>query len=136
MPTEEILYTFAMNSAMAHTLNKAVELLMRLKLSQFEELPFALVGVTDPKFCEKRDNATPYLKAAFCQLYAGKSQTDWKDDEWYRLYDLLQVIRYQIHQAEHPDSWGVDGNPPVHMSQEPMPVGKWERRGGDAMESA
>ena len=55
----EIQYTFTMDSPMARTLNKAVELLMRLKLGQYEELPFALVDLADPEFCQKRDAAKP-----------------------------------------------------------------------------
>ena len=123
----EIQYTFTMDSPMAHTLNKAVELLMRLKLGQYEELPFALVDLADPEFCQKRDAAKPYLHAAFCQMYAGKGPTDWKDAEWHRLYDLHQVIRYQIHLAESPKSTGVDSYQPRRTADEPLPVGKWER---------
>ena len=118
---KDIEYVLTMNSDQAHTALKATDLLMRLKLGQYKEIPFALLDVTKEDFCHRRDLADVKLKEAFDILYDGKNDGEWKDAEWYRLYNLLQAIRYQIHLAEHPNSKGVDSYSPMRLTDEPMP---------------
>ena len=123
-------YTLHLNSAQAHETLKAVELLMRLKINQPEELPRALLKpmyerIGCVEFCRRRDKAKPHLFLAFNEIYP--TLGDWaKDDEWYRLYNLYQSIRYAIHEAEHPNSIGVDSTPPIHFTpDEPVPKCEW-----------
>lgn len=108
-----LAYRLTLSPNQAHELNKAVELLMRLKLGQYEELPFALMNLGDMDFAGKRDRAKPYLQYAFGIMQGDKRPGEYKDAEWHTLYDLYQVIRHMIQQAEHPDSDGVDSYPPI-----------------------
>ena len=119
-------YTLTLTSDQAHEALKAVELLMRLKLGQFDNIPFALLDLTAKDFCDRRDKAKPHLEAA-CQAYYGdRTPADWKDAEWYRLYNLYQVIRYAIHNAENPEGKGVDSYPPTRFTDEPLPKCTWK----------
>lgn len=118
---KDVEYVLTMNSDQAHTALKAIDLLMRLKLGQYREISFALLDVTKEDFCHRRDLAETELKKAFDILYNGKKDGEWKDAEWYRLYNMYQAIRYQIHLAENPDSKGVDSYPPMQLTDEPMP---------------
>ena len=124
----KVEYTLTLNSEQAREINKAVDLLMRLKINQYKELPFALVSIEDNEFCNKRDAANPYLKLAFDAMYQGKKDTEWKDDEWYRLYNIHQVIRKAIHDAEHPEGKGIDGDPPMAFGGQPLPKIRWEKK--------
>ena len=100
---------------------------MRLKINQYKEIPFALVDISDSRFCEKRDLANPYLKLAFDALYSDKKDNEWKDSEWYRLYNIHQVIRKAIHDAERPNSIGVDADQPIAFGGEPLPKIEWRK---------
>lgn len=120
-------YILTLNSEQAKEINKAVDLLMRLKINQYKELPFALINIADNDFCKKRDTANPYLHLAFAAMYEGKKDTEWKDSEWYRLYNIHQVIRKAIHDVEHPNSIGVDADPPIAFGGEPLPKIEWRK---------
>ena len=126
-------YVLTMNSNQAHTALKAIELLMRLKINQPEEIAKAVMPddyfdektgkVNKERFDEhiqRRDAADGYVKMAFLQIFPTWEDVR-KDEEWYRLYNLYQAIRYQIHLAENPDSKGVDSHPPMRLTDEPMP---------------
>lgn len=109
------MYTMTVSSEQARAIDKAVELMLRLKIGQFEEIPWAVRGGDHPEeFCRKRDEAKTYL-GALRNIYGAQ-----KDDEWYRLYDLHQVIRKAIHDAEHPETTGVDSYPAVCTAGEKM----------------
>ena len=85
-------YRLTLSTAKARAADKAIELLLRLKIGQFEEIPWFVRGGDHPKeFCRKRDEAKPYLDA-LRNIYGAQ-----KDTEWHRLYDLHQVIRKAIH---------------------------------------
>ena len=114
-------YVLTLTSEQAKVMDKAVELLLRLKLGQYKELPFALMKLDAEDFAEKRDDASVYLLTAF-QILSGKACPGWdKDQEWYRLYDLHQVVRHAIHNAEHPETDGVDSYPPICTAGEALP---------------
>lgn len=113
MPT----YTLTLSPEQAKAVCKSVELLLRLKIGQYEELPFALCQMGEG-FCGKRDAAKPHLKQGFEAMLGERPE---KDQEWNRLYDILQVMRYAIHDAEHPWTTGVDSYPPICTSGEPLP---------------
>ena len=121
-----IEYTLTMNSDQAKSCLKAVELLMRLKINQPEEIPFNLILELDD-FSKRRDKARPLLEQAFRIMYEGKKTGEWKDSEWYRLYNLYQALRYQIHQAEHPWTTGVDSYPPMRLTDEPIPACEYKK---------
>lgn len=107
-----IKYTLRMTSEQAKEVDKAVELLLRLKLNQYNELPFTLIDLDRDDFCERRDEAKELLERAFHVMQGYKYPDKFKDDEWHILYNIHQAIRYQIHLAEHPNSIGVDSYPP------------------------
>lgn len=116
-------YTLTLSSEQAHAVDKAVELLLRLKLGQYEELPWALMDLNTEGFGEKSQNARALLQAAFCVMHDGVWQ---KDQEWHRLYDIHQVVRKAIHDVEHPGTIGVDAYDPICTSGEPLPKIKVE----------
>jgi len=110
------MYAMTVSSEQARAIDKAVELLLRLKIGQFDVLPQNLMVLGSEGYCEHRDAAKPYLdklEQVFSTYYH-------KDDEWHRLYDLHQVIRKAIHDAEHPETVGVDSYPVVCTAGEKM----------------
>ena len=129
-------YTLTLDSSQAAELLKAVELLMRLKINQPEEITWMVMpddyftedGVVDSKrfdnYIKRRDEANVYLRKAFALMFPDGCT---KDTEWYRLYNLYQVIRYARHEAEFPDSTGVDSYPPIKLTDEPMPKCTWRK---------
>lgn len=105
-------YRLTLSTAQARAADKAIELLLRLKIGQFEEIPWAVRGGDHPEeFCRKRDEAKPHLDA-LRKIYGAQKGDEW-DDEWHWLYDLHQVIRKAIHDAEYPETTGVDSYPAV-----------------------
>ena len=108
-------YKLTLSTEQARSADKAIELFLRLKIGQFEEIPWAVRGGDHPEeFCRKRDEAKQYLDA-LRNIYGAQ-----KDDEWHRLYDLHQVIRKAIHDVEHPETTGVDSYPVVCTASEKM----------------
>lgn len=122
MKKENVEYLLHLNSEQAREVLKAVELLMRLKINQPENLPYNLLDLSEKDYCEKRDEAEPLLRSAFNIMYRGKRSGEWKDAEWYRLYNLYQVLRKVLHDVENPSSTGVDSYPPICLTDEPLPV--------------
>lgn len=131
-----IEYTLTLDSPQAAELLKAVELLMRLKINQPEEITWMVMpedyftedNKVDSKrfddYIKRRDEANIYLQNAFALMFPYGCT---KDSEWYRLYNLYQVIRYARHEAEFPDSTGVDSYPPMQFTDEPMPKCTWKK---------
>ena len=116
--TEFVLY---LNEDQAREVYKAVELLMRLKINQPHEIPMALLSMDDQDFCKKRDAANKSLDDAFKAIFPTIDSCS-KDDEWYRLYNLYQILRYAFYQSENrSDSWSVDSRPPMKFTDEPLP---------------
>ena len=128
-----LTYTLTMTGEQAKTVNKAVELLMRLKINQPHEIPRAVMeygmyndlGVDE--FCKRRDAAEPHLDAAFREIFTKWEEVK-KDHEWHVLYNVYQAIRYQIHEAEHPQSTGVDSYPPINSGGVGIPKCTYEKR--------
>jgi hypothetical protein len=119
--TDNVEYVLHLNPDQAHETLKAVELLMRLKLNQYKELPFNLIPLGDGDFCKRRDGANENLEAAFKYIFP-TLESQKKDQEWYRLYNLYQVLRKAIHDVERPTSCGVDSYPPIRLTEEPLPT--------------
>lgn len=126
-----IEYTLTMNSEQAKECLKAVELLMRLKINQPEEISRTIldgmyeeIGIDE--FLKRKEKSNDYLRLAFHEIFPTWEDVK-KDEEWYRLYNLYQVLRYQIHLAEHPNSTGVDSYPPRAFTDEPLPTASWRK---------
>ena len=118
-------YTLTLNSEQARETLKAVELLMRLKLNQAFTFSDSVVG-WDTKDWKGIHTATKKVEEALSILFKDREPEKWKDDEWYRLYNLYQVIRKAIHDAEHPETPGVDSYDPIKFTDEPLPKIRWE----------
>lgn len=116
-------YTLTMSGTQARAVCNAVELLMRLKINQPEEIPRSALnwgnGLSVDEWCRRRDKAEPLLRQAFNEMFPTWQDVK-KDEEWHRLYDLFQVIRYAIHEAENPSGTGVDSYPPMCTAGEKM----------------
>ena len=132
---EEIEYTLTMNSRQAKECLKAVELLMRMKINQPEEISRAVldgmyerIGIDE--YIRRKNGANEYLRAAFAAIFPTWDEVQ-KDDEWYVLYNIYQAIRYQIHLAEHPGSTGVDSYPPMQFTDEPIPKCEYRKMKND-----
>ena len=110
-------YRLTLSTAQARAADKAIELLLRLKIGQFEHIPEAVQDWTEDvdAFCRRRDEARPLLDALRVVFNPYS-----KDDEWHRLYDLHQVIRKAIHDTENPEGRGVDSYPPMCTAGEKM----------------
>ncbi len=126
-------YTLTLTSSQCRAVSNAVEFLMRLKINQPEEIPRAVLswgdGLSVDEWCRRRDRAEPLLRQAFKELFPTYEDVK-KDDEWYRLYNLYQVTRYALHEAENPETKDtVDAYPPVNIGglDEPMPKCTFEK---------
>ena len=120
-------YTLKLNSEQAQTLMKAVDLLMRLKLNQYDNIPYCLIGFNDEDYSNKREMSRNYLRMAFEVIFPTWEDIK-KDDEWYRLYNLYKSVAYAKHCAENPNGKGVDSYPPTQLTDEPIPECTWERK--------
>lgn len=111
-------YRLTLSTAQARAADKAIELLLRLKIGQYDVIPENVMDMTADvdSYCKHRDAAKPHL-AALQRVFETYYH---KDDEWHRLYDLHQVIRKAIHDAEHPGTVGVDSYPVVCTAGEKM----------------
>lgn len=121
-------YTLTLTSEQAKIVDRAVELLLRLKIGQYEELPFVLMDVGTYDFSDRVQRAKEFLQVGFGMMSPNYHGGGWtKDLDWHRLYDIHQVIRHAIHDAEHPDAtWSVDAFDPVSTSGEKLPTIKTE----------
>ena len=113
---DDVKYVLTLTSSQAKTINYAVELLMRWKLKQDSILAQMLLqdSIIDNGYRDRVEAVSMLLNSAMG--YAIGDKVPLKDDEWFRLYNIHQVVRKAIHDVEHPQSTGVD-------SYEPMPFG-------------
>lgn len=119
-------YKLTLTSAQMAEIHKAVELLMRIKLGQYQELIYDLCDIKDAKKAVRISEADTILKQAFAIIYENKKPSEYKDAEWFILYDLYQVLRKSIHDAEYPYRPGLDDSEPMHFSKEPLPKCEWK----------
>ena len=123
-------YTLTLNSSQAKALRDAAELYMRLKLGQYDQIPYFMLDLGANDYCERRDAAEPHLREAFYAMYG--TRHDLKDDLWYRLYNAYQVLRHAIWEAESPkkDMWVRDADEPMRFTDEPLPGIEWRKVDG------
>ena len=124
-------YTLTLNSDQAYEVLKTLELLMRWKLKQPDLVTYLLLDMSEDvnTYCRKRDTISPKLKEAMDIMVPPSEEFipgKLKDDEWYRIYNIFQVLRKAIHDAEHPNSTGVDAYPPMKFTSEPLPSCIWK----------
>ena len=129
----EFEYILTLNSHQAHEILKVVELLERWKLKQPDIMSHMLLDYEEmsiDEYCERRDKLNRALKEAMDiaiphdPTYTKKL----KDDEWYLLYNITQALRYAVHQAEHPNTTGVDSYPPLQLGGQPVPECEWRKK--------
>lgn len=111
------MITITMDDDMARAVLDAVELSMRLRINQPEEICWKMLNLADDDFCEKRDAAGALLKDAFNIIFPPEAyfRTDdrkWKNDEWYRLYNVYQVMN---------DHFGKSNFKPMQLTDVPLP---------------
>lgn len=127
---KQFTYTLTLSSAQCHAVCEAIEFLMRLRMAQSDEIPRHVLkwgeGLSCDEWCRRRDEAEPLLNAAFRILFP--PWTEAKRDN--RLYDLYQVTRKAIHDAEHPETTGVDSYPLLQTAEEPMAKCEWRKNDG------
>lgn len=137
-------YTLELNSEQTREILKAVELLMRLKLNQPKEITRAIMSdsyywdeenknIIKEKFndfIDRRDIADTYTEKAFKLIFPSWEYVK-KDEEWYRLYNIYQVIRKNLHDAENPEGIGVDSYEPIAFTDEPLPKMRWNNNDSD-----
>ena len=127
MSDKQLTYTLTMSADQCHAVCEAVEFLMRLRMAQVNEIPMHVLewggGLSCDEWCRRRDEAEPLLQAAFRILFP--SYTEAKRDN--RLYDLYQVTRKAIHDAEHPETTGVDSYPLMCTDGEDMAKCEWRK---------
>ena len=124
---KDIKYTLTLTSEEAKEIIKAVELLMRLKLNQSFMFSDSVVSWD---FDVNMQKANKLVEEALNELFKNRKPGTYKNDEWYRLYNIYQVIRYAIHEAEYPSSTGVDSYPPMRMTDVPLPKCEWSKGDG------
>lgn len=122
-------YELMLNQEQCHEVLKAVELLMRLKLGQYQEIIYTLCEITNPEVTDQISEADTILKHAFTVMNKGKSSRDFKDEEWRILYDLYQVLRKGIHDAENPDGNSLDASEPIQFGNKPLAKINWTKKG-------
>ena len=121
-------YILTMNSDQCKETLKAVELLMRLKIGQYQELTWDLVSTHRKGTDDSLVEADEHLRAAFNIFNKDKKPSEYKDTEWYVLYNLYQVLRKAIHDAEHPEGKGIDSWEPMQLTEVPLPKITWEKK--------
>lgn len=124
-----IEYTLTFNSEQAVMILKAVELLMRIKINQPHEISRAVLDGMSKKlgineYLTRMRDSNNYLEKAFKEIFPTWQEVE-KDREWHVLYDILQSVRYARHNAEFPESTGVDSYPPLPTGVGKIPKCTW-----------
>ncbi len=142
MSEKKFEYTITLTSKQALEVQNALEAIMRWKLKQpeimREYLPDRLNWNHGADFdisLEKRNAATELLKAAN-NLMIPYNYTNWntepplKDEQWYRIYNIFQVIRHAIWEAERDHTYySVDGQEPFSSGgEEDLPKIEWKAK--------
>lgn len=118
---DDVRYVLTLTSSQAKTINYAIELLMRWKLKQDSIVAQMLLqdSLVDKGYRERVDAVCMLMNSAM--EYAIGDKTPLKDDEWFRAYNIHQVIRKAIHDVEHPEGRGVDSYTPMPTGTEGLP---------------
>ena len=138
---EKYEYILTLNAAQAREVQNALDAIMRWMLKQpeimREDLPDRLDWSKGPEFdasLAKRNAATDLLKAAndlMCPYdFYKDADKPLKDDQWHRIYNIYQVIRHAIWEAESDhEHWTVASGEPFPSGDEPLPKIEWKKAG-------
>lgn len=136
---EKYEYTLTLTTAQAREVQNALEAIMRWILKQpdimREYLPDRLDWESDfDVSLAKRDAATELLKAAndlMCpHSYIDTPSIPLKTYQWHRIYNIYQVIRHAIWEAESDhEHWTVASGEPFPSGDEPLPKIEWKKAG-------
>ena len=107
-------YVLTLTTDQAKAVRNAVEFLMRMKIGQFDQIPYNVMDIGKEDFWKKRDMASPYLRKLE-RIFWPRSIDIKKDESWYILYNIFQVVRKAIHDVEAPETTGVSSYPPMDI---------------------
>ena len=106
-------YTLELNEEQAQTVAQACEFFARIKMGQFQEIPFLLLNneLSGGDYCRKRELANKYLldarKAIYPELNGiGHSYGVGKFADADRAFDVYQVLRYALGDPREPVQLG------------------------------
>lgn len=128
-----IEYVLSMDSKEAKEIQNALEAIMRWMLKQPEIMREYLPDRLDWKddfdgSLKIRDAATEYLKKANNLLVPYDWKTPIKTEQWYRIYNIYQVIRHAMWEAEsNKSSWCVSADEPIDFAGIGLPKIIWRK---------
>lgn len=106
-------YTLELNEVQAQTVSQACEFFARIKMGQFDEIPFLLLAdeLSDADYCSRRDIANKYLLDARKEIYPelngiGHSYGVGKFGDADRAFDVYQVLRHALGDPREPFQLG------------------------------
>lgn len=106
-------YTLELNEEQAITVSQACEFFARIKMGQFDEIPFLLLAdeLSGADYCSRRDIANKYLlearKAIYPELHGiGHSYGVGKFADADRAFDVYQVLRHALGDPREPFQLG------------------------------
>lgn len=132
-------YTITLSTAQAKEIQDALEAIMRWKLKQpeimREYLPDKLNWSPAGDFNNNIrliNTATELLRLANNIMipYVSNSDPSLKDEQWNRIYNIFQVIRHAIWEAESDKkSYNVAAGEPMKYGKEDLPKIEWRKKG-------
>ena len=106
-------YKLELNEEQARTVSQACEFFARIKMGQFQEIPFLLLSnnLSGADYCNKRELANKYLldarKAIYPELNGiGHSYGAGKFADADRAFDVYQVLRHALGDPREPFQLG------------------------------
>lgn len=106
-------YTLELNEEQAKTVAQACEFFARIKMGQFQEIPYLLLSneLSGGDYCRKRELANKHLLDARKVIYPelngiGHSYGVGKFDDADRAFDVYQVLRYALGDPREPFQLG------------------------------
>lgn len=106
-------YTLELNEEQARTVAQACEFFARIKMGQFQEIPYLLLSneLSGADYCSKRELANKYLLDARKEIYPelngiGHSYGVGKFADADRAFDVYQVLRYALGDPREPFQLG------------------------------
>ena len=106
-------YILDLNEEQAKTVAQACEFFARIKMGQFNEIPYLLLAEELPgnDYCTRRDTANKYLLDARKEIYPelngiGQSYGAGKFADADRAFDVFQVLRHALGDPREPFQLG------------------------------
>lgn len=106
-------YILDLTEEQAQTVSQACEFFARIKLGQFQEIPFLCLSneLTGSNYCTRRDVANKHLLDARKAIYPdlngiGHSYGVGKFPDADRAFDVYQVLRYALGDQREPFRFG------------------------------